>query len=331
VRAEPEGLAAAAVVHALRLQWGFDADAVEYAPVGGGSYHWVVSDATGRRAFVTVDDLDHKAWLGETRDAAFAGLRRAFDTAVALRESGLQFVVAPLGTGDGASLVRLDSRYSVALFPFLDGAAGQFGRYGNDEDRRGVAALLAELHRATAAASTVGFELPGRRHLEAALADRRTPWTCGPLSEPSRAAINESAGHLAELIALADRFSADARARSGGWVVSHGEPHAANVLRTAGGQRLLDWDTVALGPPERDLWLVVSDESAAQEVYERASGRRLDETALDFFRLTWDLKDLAEYLNVLRAPHCENEDTLRHYRALTQVAAVREKWRSVLD
>ena len=54
MRAKPEGLEVGSVVDALRRGWGFDARDAEYAAVGGGSYHWVVSDATGRRAFVTV-------------------------------------------------------------------------------------------------------------------------------------------------------------------------------------------------------------------------------------------------------------------------------------
>jgi spectinomycin phosphotransferase len=324
VRAAPEGVETGAVVDALRHGWDFDANAAEYAPVGGGSYHWIVADTAGRRGFVSVDDLDNKAWLGDTRDEAFDGLRCALDTAVALRGSGLSFVVAPTRARSGASLLRLDMRYSLALFPFVDGEAGEFGRYNNDDERCGVAALLAELHGATAScasARTAGFDLPGRHHLEAALAERDTAWTGGPLSEPSRAAIVAGAHDLAELIALADRLAADARTRDRGFVVTHGEPHAANVIRSGERQLLVDWDTVALGPPERDLWMV-----DARDAYERAAGRRLDDAALDFFRLTWDLKDVAEYLNVLRRPHREDEDTLRHHKALTQIGAVWKKW-----
>ena len=69
----------------------------------------------------------------------------------------------------------------------------------------------------------------------------------------------------------------------------------------------------------------------AADRYLRATGTQLDEVALDFFRLTWDLKDLAEYLNVLRSPHQENEDTLRHYQALKNSAAIRESWSALLD
>ena len=53
---------------ALADGWGLDVAAADYAALGAGSYHWFVRDAEGARAFVTVDDLDQKTWLGDTRD-----------------------------------------------------------------------------------------------------------------------------------------------------------------------------------------------------------------------------------------------------------------------
>jgi spectinomycin phosphotransferase len=331
--ATPEGLEAGSVIDALRHGWDFDADFAEYAAVGGGSYHWEVKDTSGRRGFVTVDDLGQKTWLGDTNDAVFDGLRRAFDAAVALRDGGLHFVVAPIPARAGESVRRLDSRYAIALFPFVEGEAGQFGRY-EDGDRQAIVTMLAALHQATAAAgsavSTVVLDLPGRRHLEGALRELDEPWRGGPLSEPARHAVRDSASELAELLALADRLAVDAQNCGGYWVVTHGEPHAANVMRTSEGRLLLDWDTVALAPPERDLWMLVVDGRDAADLYVRSTGTQLNEAALDFYRLTWDLKDIAEYLNVLRSPHRENHDTVRHYRALANCGAIREAWTALL-
>jgi spectinomycin phosphotransferase len=332
----PEGLEGSSVVDALRDGWGFDVDVAEYAAVGAGSFHWEVTDKTGLRGFVTVDHLDQKPWLGDTRDAAFDGLRRAFDTSVALRNGGLDFVIGPIPTRKGESLRRLDSRYAIALFPFVEGEAGEFGYFEDDGDgRRAVVAMLAELHQATAAVGsavrTSGLDLPGRRHIEAALLELNGAWTGGPLSEPARDAVRDSASELAELLTLADRLAADAHKRGGGWVVTHGEPHAANVMRGSEGRLLVDWDTVALAPPERDLWMLAVGGTDATDLYARATGTQVNEAALDCFRLTWDLKDLAEYLNVLRSPHEENDDTLRQYQALTNCAAIREEWSALLD
>ena len=55
--------------------------------------------------------------------------------------------------------------------------------------------------------------------------------------------------------------------------------------------------------------MLVAGGTDAADIYARATGTQLDEAALDYFRLAWDLTDLAEYLNVLRSPHQEDDDT----------------------
>src|SRR6266508_426095 len=90
-----------ALIGSLADGWRFDVEAIDYAAVGFGSYHWVATDPRGTRRFVTVDDLEQKPWLGDTRETVFDGLMRSFDTAVALRDAGLGFVVAPIITSDG--------------------------------------------------------------------------------------------------------------------------------------------------------------------------------------------------------------------------------------
>ena len=108
------------------------------AGVGGGSYHWEIADRAGRRWFATVDDLDHKAWLGDLRTVAFEGLRHAFDTSVALRERGLDFrLVDQTATDESTSAViaRLDAegfRPDLIIFcsttPTLDADVQQMAR-----------------------------------------------------------------------------------------------------------------------------------------------------------------------------------------------------------
>jgi spectinomycin phosphotransferase len=334
MKATPDGLETRPVVDALRDGWDYEAHIVEYAAVGAGSYHWDVADADGNRAFVTIDDLDTKTWLGDEREASFDGLRDAFDTSVALRRQGLDFVIAPIPARDGTPLRRIDARYALALFPFVVGEPGDFGYFEDDPaGRAAVVARLAELHAAASgsAARTTGFDLPGRRHLEEALRDLGEPWTGGPLSESAREAIAASAPVLKELLLLADRLCEQAKSRAGDWVVTHGEPHAGNAIQTDAGYVLVDWDTVALGPRERDMWMLAAGGAEAVELYADASGVRLDEAALDFFRLTWELKDLAEYLNVLRSPHQENDDTVRQYGALKSCGVTRDDWAALLD
>jgi len=328
VRDLPDGIEPSAVIDTLADGWGIGVEAAAYAAVGAGSYHWVVTDTGGGRWFVTVDDLDQKRWLGDTRDIAREALGHAFDTAVALRNAGLEFVVAPIPTSRGESLRRIGQRHTVALLPFVDGRAGRWGPY-EPGDREAVVSMLAELHRTTPAASSVlrkaGLELAGRRRLEAALRELNERWSGGPLSEPARQAFSSHAADMAEFLSLADRLAAGVEQRGDAWVITHGEPHAGNVMRAGTGLMLVDWDTVALAPRERDLWWL-ADEADDIEAYADLTGHQIDREAVDFFRLAWDLDDVAEYLSVLRSPHTENEDTLDAYDGVTRCMPSRETW-----
>ena len=328
MRALPEEFKVSALIDSLADGWGFDVDAADYAAVGAGSYHWVVRDHEGRRGFVTVDDLDVKPWLGDTRASAFDGLKRAFDAAVALRDSGLEFVVAPILAGGGDTVRRVGPRYAIALFPFVAGQAGEFGRYDATE-RAAIFTMLAELHQSTPAASmprTVDLGLPARGELESALQALDQTWSGGPLSEPARQTLARHASEVVELLSLFDRLAADVAQRSSNWVVTHGEPHAGNVMRTEDGHVLIDWDTVALAPAERDLWMLVRDSPSPATVYTDATGHELDQVAVDFFRLTWDLADTATYTHQLRSPHRHSEDTVRAFEALSYYMTTWDQW-----
>jgi spectinomycin phosphotransferase len=334
VKARPDEFDESLLVPSLAEGWGLAVEAAEYAALGAGSYHWVVADSAGRRSFVTVDDLDHKPWLGATRDSALEGLRCAFDTAAALAGSGLRFVVAPIPTVGGESLRRIGARHTIALFAFVDARASSDGRYGSREERCNVIRMLADLHRSTPVAATFlrkeEIALPGRTHLESAFDELDQTWVGGPFSEPARRAFARHAADVTRLLKVFDHLAAHVASSTKDWVVTHGEPHARNVLKGETELLLIDWDTVALAPPERDLWMVVSESGDEAALYANATGHQADQTAINFYGIAWDLKDLTEYLNVLRSPHLENEDTANAYRGLTRTADVRKRWSSLL-
>ena len=118
MRTVPEDVAESELIHSLGARWNLIVQGLDYIAEGFGSYHWLALDDGGGRHFVTVDDLDQKGWLGARRETAFAGLRRAFDTATVLRAQGhLDFVVAPVSSDDGDTVVRLERATRSPCFP----------------------------------------------------------------------------------------------------------------------------------------------------------------------------------------------------------------------
>ena len=66
---------------------------------------------------------------------------------------------------------------------------------------------------------------------------------------------------------------------------------------------LIDWDTVGLAPPERDLWMVATETGAELRRYTELTGRPVDLAAIELYRLRWALDDLSCFVRDLRAPH----------------------------
>jgi spectinomycin phosphotransferase len=115
------------------------------------------------------------------------------------------------------------------------------------------------------------------------------------------------------------------------WVVTHGEPHAGNVVGSPDGQRLVDWATLRLAPRERDLREVLgeSEGNAPWFAYVEAGGRPepLSPDALELFALEWHLSEIAEYAVLFSGPHDDTADARRSFGDLeTATAALVEGW-----
>ena len=79
---------------------------------------------------------------------------------------------------------------------------------------------------------------------------------------------------------------------------------------------LIDWDTVALAPPERDLWMVATGTGDELRRYTELTGRPVDPTALELYRLRWALDDISCFVRDLRAPHRRTPGTEHAWQAL---------------
>jgi spectinomycin phosphotransferase len=315
VHERPAGIRDGDVAAALARQWALTVQDLSYLPVGFGGYHWLAVDQTGSRWFVTVSDLT-APWMLD--------LPAAMRTATWLAtEAGLEFVVAPVPTTTDEVVGWLDSRHALTLFPYIEATLGRFEDPIDDGDRAAILDMLAALHRATPQGINVPrrpLELAGRQAIDEALASLGDPWSGGPYAEPGRDLLALYERPLRQAFARFDRLLERVRVAGGPDVITHGEPHPGNLLRTRAGLCLIDWDMTALARPERDLWCVISgDQDAAR--YSWRTGWTVSEDALALYRLRWGLEDCAEFLAVIQGPHQQTADTLMCWTGLQETLA----------
>jgi spectinomycin phosphotransferase len=204
------------------------------------------------------------------------------------------------------------------VFPFLAAGAGGFGDHRTAAERAAVIDLLVRLHRESPGAARFDGrpgagaarpEVPHRAGLEQALAELDRPWSSGPYAEPARAGIAGRAADIRRRLDDFDRLAAQVLAAGTAPVLTHGEPHPGNVIFAAPHVSLVDWDTVTVALPERDLWMLDTDDERAR--YEHGSGRPVDDAAIRLYRLRWELDDIASFVHRFRSPHGEDADTAR--------------------
>lgn len=298
--------------------WAVRVQSMEYAAVGAGGHHWWATSSIGD-LFVTLDDLRTRGQSDDGgTDGAFRRLAAALDAARQLQDEGLDFVAAPLVDMDGSAVVRWRDRFAVSITPRVDGQQHGWGAF-DDAERDRVLHVLAQLHAAQPGSlpERDDFQLQGSAALTRAIAEREREWTAGPYSEQARGLLVRRYDDVVDALGRLRSLTGAVKATADRFVVTHGEPHRGNVLDTAAGVILVDWDTARMAPAERDLWWFAG-EGDTLDAYRSAGGAAPDSTALEFYRLRWTLTDLALFTDELRNAHSDDDDSQVAWEALQE-------------
>lgn len=226
---------------------------MRYTPVGAGSFNWI-PEADGRPCWFVKGDAIRVA------TDATAGVERihaTFGTAAALHDGGLEFVVAQLPDSSGNLLRRITPGWALSVWPFLDGVTAGVGPWPAAADQIGMAALLGRLHAAPvptfAPRWTPASDLMSGS-IDASVPGLATAWSAGPFAETAHRLLPVAAPMIDRLAARYVELVHELEADSSPSVLTHGEPHSANVIVTTDGQRLLiDWDSARGAPREREF------------------------------------------------------------------------------
>jgi spectinomycin phosphotransferase len=317
----------AQLIDLLSRQWSLDALSLERIAVGfPGSPHYRAVTPAGEW-FVTVHDLSHGR-LADGVDATFAALQSALLVARTVRDAGLEFVLAPERDRRGGAIARLSSGLAVSVYPFVAGTSNPGGAHASAAERREVLDYLGRLHelRVIDCARRDSLTIPQRDRLEDAIQSIDLVWNVGPYSDRTRRLLAENADDIRGLLLRYDSLAQEAAKDATSWVMTHGEPHGANVHRATDGRLyLVDWDTALVARRERDLWMVLEADNAADHSAYTASRERyeLDSRILALYRLWWDLAEIAEYVDRFRHPHSDSGPDAYAWRDLNDYLPVR--------
>ncbi|WP_432968054.1 phosphotransferase [Dactylosporangium sp. CA-233914] len=286
----PSSISDEAIAHEVATHWLPEIADISYLPWGFGAHHWRATGEDTTTLFVTLDQLEPRH-TATSLEASYAG-------AAALAASGLDVACAPLPARSGRFTVDVGAG-ALSVTPWLHGRSPTEAEAREPRHVREVVLALAALHRATPPDGLRSWTAQvGPEFADDLRARTAKPWTSGPLAEQARVAL---AAHDDAIRSWTDRYlelAEIALSRRDSWVPTHGEPHNDNQVMTAHGLRLVDWESLALAPPERDY----ADLLAA------ADHLLPDPAMVELFALDWRLSEIAEYARWFAAPHTGSDD-----------------------
>ena len=146
------------------------------------------------------------------------------------------------------------------------------------------------------------WSIEARDDLITALDEVHLRWG-GPYAEALRARLNTHRARVEADLQHYDQLVTTVVARVPDLVITHGEPHVANVVHSDGGPVLIDWDLVRWAPRERDLWMLGDVDD-------------VDAEAVDAYRLRWQLTDVALAAVAVRGAETSDADLEVAWRGL---------------
>jgi spectinomycin phosphotransferase len=322
----PDDLSTDQLSSYLHEHWGLRGAKATYAPVGHGSHNWKVVTADGSRWFAKASRSGP--------DADFS--RATLQTAAALREAGLEFVLAPIRDLSGQVRRQVAPDWDLSVFPFIEGRNPNF----RSSERAQVAEILGQLHAFRPLPDVAlrwepGWYQPELRQILADDLDR--PWNDGPYGERARSLLSHSRAEIERLLDLSDDLVAQLACSDEPPVITHGEPHAGNImLDSTGAARLIDCDALMAAPRERDLRVLLHashkrprdlDNTEVLAAYQRGAGPVQPRSfALELFRAEWHLLEICRYAHLFSASHGQTADTRARWQALEGYVPVAQNW-----
>lgn len=153
------------------------------------------------------------------------------------------------------------------------------------------------------------FVVPWLDQLDRSMHHSKESGSIGPYAAVASQLLIDNEAEIRRLTVRYRTLVAQYLTDPGPVVVTHGEIHPGNVILTSCGWVIVDWDTVLLAPPERDLWSLAQGGGSVLRTYADATGTAPNEWLVDLYGIRWDLAEIASFAAEFREPHEDTEDS----------------------
>lgn len=236
-----------------------------------------------------------------------------------LGQLGIGAIIGPIHTKEGQPWARVEP-FTAIVYPFVEGQNGfeipvpaqLWPVLGASLKRIHTAALPPALKRRLPQETYS----PRWRDLAKAFqaSAERTPFADAVAAQLA-AFMRAKRDAIADLIGRAEQLAQALQARQLEMVLCHADIHAGNVLITPAGELyIVDWDTLALAPKERDLMfpgagLCIADAPHEEALFYQGYGQTdIDAIALAYYRYERIVEDIAAYCEQLLATDAGGAD-----------------------
>jgi spectinomycin phosphotransferase len=232
------------IIECLNSNYGIEADALTFLPLGADANAWVYK--------VNACELSYflKLKLGHDHDVGIAIVEL-------LAQAGISQIIVPIKTLAGELASRVDD-YTVIVYPFIDGEDG-FNRKLTDEQWVILGKVLKQIHQIQVPL-TIQRDL--RRETYSPVWRTAVRSLCASIEsdvagdEISHKLVKFMRQRLQIIHRLVDGAEQLTPRETAEFVLCHSDIHGGNVLIENNNLYVVDWDDPIMAPKERDLMFI---------------------------------------------------------------------------
>jgi spectinomycin phosphotransferase len=273
------------IIAAVQDQFTIHLQSLEFLPVGEGAWAYKGADNEQNKWFIKLCRLN-------TSNVARV-------TSHLHNELGLSFVLSPILPESQTDTPKVNDNY-LSIYPFIEGETLNYDALNKDYLTE-IARDLRKLHSATLPQAIQALLLKETfdKYQDSAseLMERAKNYTGNDkLLEHLRDFIASRWSSIDRILVNGRRISDYSKQHTYEFVVCHADIHPFNVIKTASGLVMIDWDGVMLAPRERDLVFydsAIRTESDFHQAY--GLDYQADSNLISYYNYEWVLQEYTDY------------------------------------